>query len=186
MSEANTELQCVVPGCERPGVDSSNQYRTDPVLCKECYTWDSTNATKPKKCGYCGKRRQGRFDQNGIVRCRECFHDQLRAEESNRRNSHDHAIANATMEFDPDGTPATIRINTHCQWGERAELDMVDGAPTYILLSGERPMALHYNPENATCERCRRNGRRELEKRRLREEPTTTAAQGPAETGDRP
>ena len=113
---------------------------------------------------------------HGNIRCKDCHGDQMAQDEQERRNAHSHAIASSTMEFDQDGAPTVIRVNTHCQWGGRAELDMIDGRAVYVLMPDKTakapnaPTPLHYDPDRATCERCQRNGNREMKKRELREQ----------------
>ena len=70
------------------------------------------------------------------------------------------------MEFDTDGTPARISLNTFCNWRADGEMDMIDGQAVY-LLSQPQPTPVMYDPANASYESCRQYGTRELEMRRI-------------------
>ena len=83
------------------------------------------------------------------------------------RLANTHALQSVTTEFDTDGTPARISISTFCNWKADGDIDMVDGHAFY-LLNQPRPTPVMYDPANASCESCRRNGTRELEMRRIK------------------
>ena len=158
---------CVIAGCTNTGIDDSNKYRQSPVLCEKCKQDERSNWSKPRKCSFCSRRRKCTRTLEGELTCRDCLYDDYARKEHERRMAHSHAIKSVTMMFDRGGAPHTIRASTHCSWTAHADLDMVDGVPTYIILS-DQPVALFYDAAQATCPNCRRNADREDEQRQAK------------------
>ena len=127
------ELICVVQGCSNPAMERSNEYRTEPILCDTCRTNDWTTYDKPKKCQYCGKRKKGRLDPAGRIRCKSCRSEQMAQALEEEIRAHSHAIASTVMDFERSGTPDGIRIITHCLWRYTVRRGSPFGSPMGLL-----------------------------------------------------
>lgn len=151
---------CIIEGCNNEAQNRSNHYRTEPLTCPNCYQKDLASYDKPRRCNYCNRRRQCQRDLAGKLVCRSCTHQQMDDERRATKMAHSHSIAYAKMSFQENGTPESIQATTHCQWSEKAELEMVKGLPTYII-QADRPLPLFYDHRSASCPQCRHNGERQ-------------------------
>ena len=147
-------------------VPTPNRWIPRPPLCQECRDQEYLLQQRSRKCSHCGRRRQCHINLEGKLTCGRCHSQGVADRERLYRLANTHALQTVTMEFDTDGTPDRISISTFCNWRADGDIDMVDGHAVY-LLSQPRPTPVMYDPANASCESCRRNGTRELEMRRI-------------------